>query len=191
MFTHQPFLVLSQDDAVVGVDMEWQPTFGCSSAQQVALIQLAVQDHVFLLDLCASDFCHHPDTISFVRSLFSQNNVLKLGKLSVTNDTTTVLLENVQSLFCSLNVGYGMTGDLKCLLTTWPQLSEEPLKMEGVLDLLRVHQKVQESDYSNKQYIYSVFGSHSINTFRNVFQKNRCKISDETVWTHGLPLGNI
>uniref|UniRef100_A0A3P8UD11 Exonuclease 3'-5' domain containing 3 n=2 Tax=Cynoglossus semilaevis TaxID=244447 RepID=A0A3P8UD11_CYNSE len=118
-------VVVLKDDAVVGVDMEWQPTFGCSSAQQVALIQLAVQDHVFLLDLCASDFCHHPDTISFVRSLFSQNNVLKLG--------------------------YGMTGDLKCLLTTWPQLSEEPLKMEGVLDLLRVHQKIQSNKASGSQ----------------------------------------
>lgn len=60
--------------------MEWQPTFGCITTQQVALIQLAVVDEVFLLDLCANGFCQHPDTISFIRSLFSKRNVLKLGK---------------------------------------------------------------------------------------------------------------
>lgn len=60
--------------------MEWQPTFGCISTQQVALIQLAVLDQVFLLDLCANGFCQHPDTISFVRSLFADGSLLKLGK---------------------------------------------------------------------------------------------------------------
>lgn len=42
----------------------------------------------------------------------------------------------------SSHSGYGMSGDLKCLLATWHQLLEEPLKMEGMLDLLNVHQKV-------------------------------------------------
>lgn len=102
---------------IVGVDMEWQPTFGCISTQQVALIQLAVLDQVFLLDLCVKGFCQHPDTISFIRNLFSERDILKLG--------------------------YGMSGDLKCLLATWHQLLEEPLKMEGMLDLFTVHQKIQ------------------------------------------------
>lgn len=60
--------------------MEWQPTFGCASVQQIALIQLAVLGDVFLLDLCAEGFCQHPDTVSFIRSLFSVRNVLKLGE---------------------------------------------------------------------------------------------------------------
>lgn len=60
--------------------MEWQPTFGCISAQKVALIQLAVQDQVFLLDLCAMEFCQHPDLIDLIRVLFSDQNILKLGK---------------------------------------------------------------------------------------------------------------
>ncbi|KAG7498615.1 exonuclease mut-7-like [Solea senegalensis] len=111
--------ILLKDGVTVGVDMEWQPTFGCISNQQVALIQLAVFDQVFLLDLCANGFCQHPDTIGFIRSLFSHRNISKLG--------------------------YGMTGDLKCLLATWHQLLEEPLKMEGVIDLLQVHQKMQSS----------------------------------------------
>ena len=60
--------------------MEWQPTFGCISTQQIALIQLAVSEQVFLLDTRANGFCQHPDTVNFIRSLFSEKNLLKLGK---------------------------------------------------------------------------------------------------------------
>ncbi|XP_034047943.1 exonuclease mut-7 homolog isoform X2 [Thalassophryne amazonica] len=109
--------IVLKEGAIVGVDMEWQPTFGCISAQQVALMQLAVMKQVFLLDLCTKEFCQHPDTVKFIRNLFSKQTVLKLG--------------------------YGMAGDLKCLLITWPQFLEEPLKMESVLDLLNIHQKIQ------------------------------------------------
>ncbi|XP_039471102.1 exonuclease mut-7 homolog isoform X2 [Oreochromis aureus] len=114
--------IVLKEGVVVGVDMEWQPTFGCISTQQVALIQLAVSDQVFLVDLYARRFCEHPETIRFIRSLFSQQSVLKLG--------------------------YGMAGDLKCLLATWPQLQEDPLKMEGMLDLLSIHKKIQHSALS-------------------------------------------
>uniref|UniRef100_A0A672IZZ3 Exonuclease 3'-5' domain containing 3 n=2 Tax=Salarias fasciatus TaxID=181472 RepID=A0A672IZZ3_SALFA len=111
---------LLKDGVIVGVDMEWQPTFGCASTQQVALIQLAVSDQVFLLDLCARGFSHHPETINFIRSLFAEQKILKLG--------------------------YGMAvGDLKCLSATWHKLLEEPLKLAGMLDLLNVHQKIQRS----------------------------------------------
>ncbi|XP_036972745.1 exonuclease mut-7 homolog isoform X2 [Acanthopagrus latus] len=111
--------IVLKEGGIVGVDMEWQPTFGCISTQKVALVQLAIIDQVFLLDLCANGFCQHPDTVGFVRSLFSERNVLKLG--------------------------YGMSGDLKCVSATWQQFLEEPLKMEGILDLLNIHQKIQRS----------------------------------------------
>lgn len=117
--------IVLKEGGIVGVDMEWQPTFGCISTQKVALIQLAVSDQVFLLDLCANGFCQHPDTISFIRSLFSERNILKLG--------------------------YGMSGDLKCLLATWHQLLEEPLQMEGMLDLLNIHQKIQRQKVNRTQ----------------------------------------
>ncbi|XP_042365330.1 exonuclease mut-7 homolog [Plectropomus leopardus] len=117
--------IVLKEGAIVGVDMEWQPTFGCIITQRVALIQLAVSDQVFLLDLCANGFCQHPDTISFIRALFSERNILKLG--------------------------YGMSGDLKCLLATWHQLSEEPLQIEGMLDLLNIHQKIQRQKVHRTQ----------------------------------------
>ncbi|XP_034565223.1 exonuclease mut-7 homolog [Notolabrus celidotus] len=112
--------IVLKEGSIVGVDMEWQPTFGCISTQKVALIQLAVCEQVFLLDLCATGFCQHPDTISFIRSLFSEKSVLKLG--------------------------YGMSGDVKCLLATWEQFLEEPLKMNGMLDLLHIHKKIQRGN---------------------------------------------
>ncbi|XP_069559628.1 exonuclease mut-7 homolog isoform X1 [Brachyistius frenatus] len=118
--------IVLKEGGIVGVDMEWQPTFGCISTQQVALIQLAVSDQVFLLDLCANGFCRHPETIGFIRGLFSQRNVLKLG--------------------------YGTgAGDLKCLSATWHQLIEKPMKIEGFLDLLSIHQKIQRGKVNRTQ----------------------------------------
>lgn len=127
---------------MVGVDMEWQPTFGCTSSQQVALIQLAVSDRVFLLDLQADGLSQHPDTVAFVRSLFSHQDVLKLGKWT---DTQTGRKRTPPTLTTGhlSRSGYGMSGDLKCVSATWPQFSEEPLAAKGMLDLANVHQKVR------------------------------------------------
>ncbi|XP_040054288.2 exonuclease mut-7 homolog isoform X2 [Gasterosteus aculeatus] len=117
--------IVLKEGGIVGVDMEWQPTFGCISTQQVALIQLAVLGQVFLLDLCANGFCQHPDTIIFIRSLFSERSILKLG--------------------------YGMSGDVRCLIATWHQLLDEPLQIEAMLDLLNVHQKIQRQKVNRTQ----------------------------------------
>ncbi|XP_056593300.1 exonuclease mut-7 homolog [Triplophysa dalaica] len=106
-----------QDGVVVGVDMEWRACFGTISSQHVALIQLAIRGQVFLLDLCSQDISQHSATVGFIRELLSHKNILKLG--------------------------YGMSGDFKSLVSTWPELKEEPLKMEGVLELLHVHQELQ------------------------------------------------
>ncbi|XP_068190756.1 exonuclease mut-7 homolog isoform X2 [Antennarius striatus] len=110
--------IVLKEETIVGVDMEWPPKFGCNPTQ-VSLIQLAISDQVFLLDLCEKGFCHHPETVSFIRNLFSRKNVLKLG--------------------------YGMSGDIKCVLATWQQFLKEPLKLEGTLDLLNIHQKIQRN----------------------------------------------
>lgn len=47
--------------------------------------------------------------------------------------------------------GYSTSGDLRCVLSTWPQFSEEPLVTQGVLDLVNVHQKVL-------QFLYKCLG---------------------------------
>lgn len=128
---------------MVGVDMEWQPTFGCSSTQQVALMQLAVLDQVFLLDVCTEGLGQRSDTVGFIRSLFSSSNVLKLGEQPVQVDGGALGCVLLSSTRLQLSPeGYSMSGDLRCVLATWPQLSEEPLVMQSVLDLVHVHQKV-------------------------------------------------
>ncbi|XP_060764960.1 exonuclease mut-7 homolog isoform X2 [Neoarius graeffei] len=106
-----------QTGGVVGVDMEWRAGFGTVSTQRISLIQLAVKEQVFLLDLCAPGLSHHSLTINFIRTLLTDTSVLKLG--------------------------YGMSGDLRSLVATWPELKEEPLEFKGVLDLLHVHQQLQ------------------------------------------------
>ncbi|XP_030625113.1 exonuclease mut-7 homolog [Chanos chanos] len=108
-----------QPGSVIGMDMEWRASFGCVSPQRVALIQLAAKGRVFLLDLCAHDFSQHRHTVDFIRALLSDKNILKLG--------------------------YGMSGDVKSLIGTWPEFQEEQLKIEEVLDLLHVHQQIQRS----------------------------------------------
>ncbi|KAL0182189.1 hypothetical protein M9458_021564, partial [Cirrhinus mrigala] len=60
------------------MDMEWRAGFGTVSSQHVALIQLAIQERVFLLDLCAHAISHHSTTVNFIRALLSDKNVLKL-----------------------------------------------------------------------------------------------------------------
>lgn len=50
-----------------------------------------------------------------------------------------------------------MAGDLKCLLATWQQFLEEPLQMEGVLDLLNIHQKVTWPHSDNRKRTVGAF----------------------------------
>ncbi|KAL4617371.1 hypothetical protein GN956_G21415, partial [Arapaima gigas] len=109
--------VVLQPGSLVGVDMEWRASFGTLTCQRVALIQLATPGQVFLLDLCTADILQHPRTIQTIRALFMDPAILKLG--------------------------YGMSADLKNLFTTWPDFRDEPLKMEGILDLLHVHKQMQ------------------------------------------------
>uniref|UniRef100_A0AAR2L7A4 3'-5' exonuclease domain-containing protein n=1 Tax=Pygocentrus nattereri TaxID=42514 RepID=A0AAR2L7A4_PYGNA len=110
---------------VVGVDMEWRAGFGTVSTQRVALIQLAVEGQVFLLDLCAHSLSHHSLTVQFIRTLLTDKNVLKLG--------------------------YGTSGDFRSLVATWPELKEEPLAVKGMLDLLHVHQQVIHTTFSTME----------------------------------------
>lgn len=138
--------------------MEWQPTFGCSSAVQVALIQLALTDQVFLLDVCAEGFSQHSDTVSFIRSFFSSRNVLKLGERQLRSWWETLVFVHLFPTLLHLSCkGYSMSGDLRCVLATWPQFSEEPLVTQGVLDLVNVHQKVLLFLHESLALIYCCF----------------------------------
>lgn len=70
----------AQAGHVVGVDMEWRAGFGTVSRQRISLIQLAVKERVFLLDLCAPGLSHHSLTVNFIRTLLTNTSVIKLGE---------------------------------------------------------------------------------------------------------------
>ncbi|KFP87855.1 putative exonuclease mut-7, partial [Acanthisitta chloris] len=102
---------------VVGVDMEWKPSFGMVGKPRVALLQLALRDQVFLLDLPRlleqaeaegeMEKLHH-----FIQMLYSDAAITKLG--------------------------YGMSGDLSSLAGTCSALKDMEKQARGVIDLLTV-----------------------------------------------------
>ncbi|MBN3292771.1 MUT7 Exonuclease, partial [Polypterus senegalus] len=110
--------VLLKSDTTVGLDMEWRPSFGSVSRPRVSLIQLAVRDAVYLLDLLALERGEQTaQLVGFMRSLFLDSSITKLG--------------------------YGLDGDLRTFAAMWPELQDDPIKPAGMLDLLGVHKRVQ------------------------------------------------
>ncbi|KAK1155843.1 hypothetical protein AOXY_G26689, partial [Acipenser oxyrinchus oxyrinchus] len=126
---------------LLGVDMEWRPAFGSVGKPRVALIQLAVRDAVYLLDLTERGGPEQDQELRhFIRDVFSDPAVTKLG--------------------------YGMDGDLSSLAATWPQFLEEPLKPAGILDLLSVHKQIQKAHVPQ-----GVRGSSSVEGLKGSAQK--------------------
>ncbi|XP_028664546.2 exonuclease mut-7 homolog [Erpetoichthys calabaricus] len=112
--------VLLKPDTTVGLDMEWRPSFGSVSRPRVSLIQLAVRDAVYLLDLLALERGEQTvQLVGFMRSLFLDPSITKLG--------------------------YGLDGDLRTFAAMWPELQDDPIKSAGMLDLLGVHKRLMRS----------------------------------------------
>ncbi|KAM9325596.1 exonuclease mut-7 homolog [Gastrophryne carolinensis] len=108
-----------KDGQVVGVDMEWRPSFGGLAKPNVSLIQIAVKEEVFMLDLLQDDLLKggdsEPQLVIFIKELFSSPNVTKLG--------------------------YGMLGDFQSLDATFPAF--KGLQMHKVVDLCEIHKQIQ------------------------------------------------
>ncbi|XP_030142810.3 exonuclease mut-7 homolog isoform X2 [Taeniopygia guttata] len=118
-----------QPGQVVGVDMEWKPSFGMVGKPRVALLQLALKDEVFLLDL--PQLLEQAETEGekeklphFIQMLYSDATITKLG--------------------------YGMSGDLSSLAATCSTLKDTEKQMQGVVDLLAVDKQLQWGKDSRK-----------------------------------------
>ncbi|XP_030062669.1 exonuclease mut-7 homolog [Microcaecilia unicolor] len=108
---------------VVGLDMEWRPSFGTVGRPRVSLFQIAVKEHVFLLDL------------------------LKFLKEARTDEEGVHVTKFIQTMFCDpgiIKLGYGMAGDLHSLAFTHPALQDLDKKVQGLVDLLNVHKQLQK-----------------------------------------------
>uniref|UniRef100_UPI00398EB289 exonuclease mut-7 homolog n=1 Tax=Pristiophorus japonicus TaxID=55135 RepID=UPI00398EB289 len=111
-----------QAGGVVGIDMEWRPTFGVLTKSRVSVIQIAMYDCVYLLDLPqlvkqSESEGRQAELTHFIQTLFSDQTITKLG--------------------------YATVGDLRTLSAGYPMLKDVVQLTAGVLDLLNVHKELQ------------------------------------------------
>ncbi|XP_021375991.1 exonuclease mut-7 homolog isoform X2 [Mizuhopecten yessoensis] len=107
---------LSQPGTTVGIDSEWRPGFG-NTVQRVALMQLAVLDHIFLLDVISlSQQLQEDDWQQFVACVFCNPAILKLG--------------------------YGLDSDFQMFVKTFPFMKESLAHLCRVVELEKVARKV-------------------------------------------------
>lgn len=77
-------LSVLQPGQVVGIDMEWRPSFGMVGKPRVSLLQIALKDEVFLLDLPrlleqAEAEGEKEKLPRFIQMLYSDAAITKLG----------------------------------------------------------------------------------------------------------------
>ncbi|XP_042334421.1 exonuclease mut-7 homolog isoform X2 [Sceloporus undulatus] len=116
---------LLQSGQVIGVDMEWRPSFGHLGAKtRVSLVQLAIQGHIFLLDMQqllqpgGREKEEEKGLARFFQALFTDPAITKLG--------------------------YGMSGDLHNLAATCTAFRSTGTQFCGILDLLAVHEQIRK-----------------------------------------------
>lgn len=71
----------------MGIDMEWRPTFTAWTKARVSILQIALKDHVYLLDLPqlvkeSESPGRELEFAQFIQSLFSNRTITKLGILN-------------------------------------------------------------------------------------------------------------
>jgi ribonuclease D len=66
---------------MVGIDSEWKPYFG-TRRNELALIQIASREGVYILDVCALGSTCAALWHQLGLSLFGNENIIKLGKLT-------------------------------------------------------------------------------------------------------------
>ena len=102
----------------VGVDCEWRPSFAGATGVRLSLMQIATRDACFLLDILTLAPQVPPnDWTRFVQYFFNDASIVKLG--------------------------YGIVTDLKMFSQAFPHVASLMRGMQGVLDLLNVHQHLK------------------------------------------------
>ncbi|XP_021269590.1 exonuclease mut-7 homolog isoform X2 [Numida meleagris] len=119
-----------QPGQIVGIDMEWRPSFGMVGKPRVSLLQLSVRDEVFLLDLPRlleqAELKGEKEKLPhFIRMLYSDAAITKLG--------------------------YGMSGDLSILAATCSTLKGMDKQSRSVVDLLTIDKTLQKSSIEWKK----------------------------------------
>ncbi|XP_064027167.1 exonuclease mut-7 homolog isoform X2 [Pogoniulus pusillus] len=113
-----------QPGQVVGMDMEWRPSFGSVGRPRIALLQMALKEEVFLLDL--------PQLLEQAESQGQEEKLPHFLQMLYSDAAITKL-------------GYGMSGDLSSLAATCSALKDTEKQARGVVDLLTVDKQLQKS----------------------------------------------
>ncbi|XP_009874077.1 PREDICTED: exonuclease mut-7 homolog, partial [Apaloderma vittatum] len=113
-----------QPGQVVGIDMEWRPSFGTVGKPRVSLLQIALKDEVFLLDL---------------------PRLLEQAKTEEEKERLPRFIHMLYSDPAITKLGYGMSGDLSSLAATCSALKDTNKQARGVVDLLTVDKQLQKS----------------------------------------------
>uniref|UniRef100_A0A7M4EXH0 Exonuclease 3'-5' domain containing 3 n=1 Tax=Crocodylus porosus TaxID=8502 RepID=A0A7M4EXH0_CROPO len=86
-----------QPGQVIGIDMEWRPSFGSVGRSRVSLLQLAVKDQVFLLDLLQfQEEVEQEKLAHFIQTLFSDPAITKLGNCCLHSCSTLQLTDPLE-----------------------------------------------------------------------------------------------
>ncbi|XP_068270241.1 exonuclease mut-7 homolog isoform X3 [Nyctibius grandis] len=115
---------------VVGIDMEWRPSFGMVGKPRVSLLQIALKDEVFLFDL---------------------PQLLEQAETEGEKEKLPHFIQKLYSNAAITKLGYGMSGDLNNLAATWSALKDTDKQAQGVVDLLKVDKQLQKSSIDWKK----------------------------------------
>nr|XP_030694024.1 exonuclease mut-7 homolog isoform X14 [Globicephala melas] len=115
---------LLQPGQVVGMDLEWRPSFGAGGRLRASLMQVAVEGRVFLLDL--------PRLSSPAGGQAPQAFFRLVSRLLADPSIT--------------KLGYGLAGDLRSLGASCPALAQAEKQLRGSVDLLQVHRQMRAAD---------------------------------------------
>lgn len=120
---------------VIGFDAEWKPI---SCTPEVALIQLATNERVYLVDVILIDI-NANDWNHLATRVFNNVEILKLGEFMIDFD-----IENNHSNHSKF-AGYSQLADLKMFQKTMPTISLSSQMLQSYLDLQSFWQKLEKT----------------------------------------------
>ncbi|XP_067212530.1 exonuclease mut-7 homolog [Linepithema humile] len=103
--------------SMVGIDLEWKPSFG-SKPPELALIQIATDDSVYILDVTTLGNELHELWIELGLTLFGNKNIVKIG--------------------------FGIAHDMTVMRNSLPIISSVKMHGQGYLDLMHLWKKLVE-----------------------------------------------
>ncbi|XP_064395233.1 exonuclease mut-7 homolog [Halichondria panicea] len=110
---------IKQPNTVIGIDAEWKLPYCNRGVERLAVLQLAVEEAVYLLDMVHLPRAVGVDALTqFISCLFHSEQTLKLG--------------------------YGIRGDLHMLSKSWPFTRAIVSSPVRVLDLQQMEKMVEE-----------------------------------------------